>query len=91
MTARGTRGAALAAISVFSLITFPLMASGGNEKAGTAGQPITFGVSGPLTGDWAQYGAQWKKGFDLALEQINASGGVSGRSLAYVFEDSQSG
>ncbi|MBV8797629.1 MAG: ABC transporter substrate-binding protein, partial [Hyphomicrobiales bacterium] len=30
-------------------------------------EPVTIGVSGPLTGQNAQYGAQWKKGFDLAL------------------------
>jgi branched-chain amino acid transport system substrate-binding protein len=49
-----------------------------------------LGVSGPLTGPNAQYGAQWKKGFDLALEEINAKGGVNGRKLTYQFEDSQS-
>jgi branched-chain amino acid transport system substrate-binding protein len=52
--------------------------------------PIYIGVSGPLTGPAAQYGAQWKKGFDLAIEEINAAGGVDGRPLAYIFEDSQS-
>jgi branched-chain amino acid transport system substrate-binding protein len=54
-----------------------------------SGEPVTIGVSGPLTGQNAQYGAQWKKGFDLALEEVNARGGVKGRPLQYVFEDSQ--
>src|SRR5947209_11123442 len=53
-------------------------------------EPVLIGVSGPLTGQYAQYGAQWKKGFDLALDEINASGGISGRPLQYVFEDTQS-
>jgi branched-chain amino acid transport system substrate-binding protein len=57
--------------------------------AGTQ-EPIYIGVSGPLTGQNAQYGAQWKKGFDLALEEINGAGGVNGRPLQYQFEDSQS-
>jgi branched-chain amino acid transport system substrate-binding protein len=57
---------------------------------GFAAEPILAGVSGPLTGPNAQYGAQWKRGFDLALDQINGAGGVSGRPLAYTFEDSQS-
>jgi branched-chain amino acid transport system substrate-binding protein len=56
----------------------------------TAGEPIYIGVSGPLTGQNAQYGAQWKKGFDLALEEVNAQGGINGRPLEYIFEDSQS-
>ena len=33
-----------------------------------AADPVLAGVSGPLTGPYAQYGAQWKKGFDLALD-----------------------
>src|SRR5277367_4342995 len=57
--------------------------------AQASGEPVTIGVSGPLTGQNAQYGAQWKKGFDLALEEVNGRGGVKGRPLQYVFEDSQ--
>jgi branched-chain amino acid transport system substrate-binding protein len=53
-------------------------------------EPIMLGVSGPLTGPNAQYGLQWKQGFDLALDEIQASGGINGRKLAYSFEDSQS-
>src|SRR5437763_8809558 len=51
---------------------------------------VLIGVSGPLTAQYAQYGAQWKKGFDVALDEINAAGGINGRPLAYLFEDSQS-
>ncbi len=54
-----------------------------------AAEPVLAGVSGPLTGPNAQYGAQWKRGFDLALDEINGAGGVNGRPIAYVFEDSQ--
>jgi len=55
-----------------------------------AAEPIIAGVSGPLTGPNAQYGAQWKRGFDLALEGINGAGGVKGRPIQYEFQDSQS-
>lgn len=60
------------------------------QPAQSSAEPIFIGVSGPLTGDLAQYGAQWKKGFDLAISEINAAGGVNGRKLQYIFEDSQS-
>ncbi len=53
-------------------------------------EPIMLGVSVPLTGPNAQYGAQWKQGFDLALDEIHAAGGINGRKLVYSFEDSQS-
>ncbi len=58
--------------------------------ARAAAEPIIAGVSGPLTGPNAQYGAQWKRGFDLALEGINGAGGVKGRPIQYEFQDSQS-
>jgi branched-chain amino acid transport system substrate-binding protein len=54
-----------------------------------AADPVLIGVSGPLTGPEAQYGAQWKKGFDLALDEVNGGDGINGRPLAYQFEDSQ--
>ena len=66
------------------------MGSGHSEAAEAGGEPIYLGVSGPLTGPNAQYGAQWKQGFDLALDQINGSGGIKGRPLRYIFEDTQS-
>jgi branched-chain amino acid transport system substrate-binding protein len=59
-------------------------------RPGRAAEPITAGVSGPLTGPNAQYGAQWKRGFDLALDDINGHGGVKGRPIEYDFQDSQS-
>jgi branched-chain amino acid transport system substrate-binding protein len=56
------------------------------RPARAADAPALIGVSGPLTGPNAQYGAQWKASFDLAIEQIKAAGGPA---LEYVFEDSQ--
>jgi branched-chain amino acid transport system substrate-binding protein len=61
-----------------------------SRASAQSSEPIMLGVSGPLTGPNAQYGAQWKQGFDLALDEIHASGGINGRKLAYSFEDSQS-
>jgi branched-chain amino acid transport system substrate-binding protein len=73
-----------------SLAGIVVGASTSRAVSADSSEPIMLGVSGPLTGPNAQYGAQWKQGFDLALEEIHASGGVNGRKLAYSFEDSQS-
>ena len=62
----------------------------GAQTGAAKGDPIYLGVSGPLTGPNAQYGAQWKQGFDLALDEINGASGIKGRPLAYIFEDTQS-
>jgi branched-chain amino acid transport system substrate-binding protein len=70
----------------------PVATSAAAATTGSAAtdEPVLIGVSGPLTGNNAQYGEQWKKGFDLALDEINGAGGIDGRPLQYVFEDSQS-
>jgi branched-chain amino acid transport system substrate-binding protein len=71
------------------LAAVPAAAGAAALRAGrsAAAEPVMVGVSGPLTGPNAQYGAQWKASFDLALEQINAG---PERPIRYVFEDSQS-
>src|ERR1700678_4499149 len=61
----------------------------GRLQAQTKGDPVLVGVSGPLTGQYAQYGADWKRGFDLAVDEVNGSGGIAGRPLAYTFEDTE--
>jgi branched-chain amino acid transport system substrate-binding protein len=60
-------------------------------SAGAAsGDPIVFGVGGPLTGDNAEYGRIWKKAIDMAVDEINGAGGVKGRKIEIVYEDTQS-
>jgi branched-chain amino acid transport system substrate-binding protein len=55
-----------------------------------SGEPIYVGLSAPLTGNYSEYGTNWKKAMDIAVEKINAKGGVKGRPLAIVAEDSKS-
>lgn len=71
-------------------VGFPLAVTAARAQTPPSGDPVVIGVSGPLTGQYAQYGAQWKRGFDLAVDQANATGGIKGRPLAYDFQDSQS-
>jgi len=52
--------------------------------------PIIFGVSGPFTGNNAEYGIIWKKAFSLVLDDINGKGGIQGRKVQLDYEDSQS-
>ncbi len=58
---------------------------GGGEK-----QPIKFGVIVPLTGPCAKPGTSMKQGVELAVEEINAAGGIEGRKLQPLVEDDAS-
>lgn len=42
---------------------------------------ITIAVAGPMTGEYATFGDQFKKGAEAAVADINAAGGVLGKKL----------
>ena len=52
--------------------------------------PIKLADVAELSGGGATVGTNWKNGIDLALEEINAKGGVLGRKLEVTHADSQS-
>ncbi len=52
-----------------------------------SGTPIKLGQVIPLTGDAAESGRYQRWGAELAIEEVNAAGGVKGRSLQLVVED----
>lgn len=51
--------------------------------------PLTIGAAAPLTGPRALLGRNYRQGVELAVDEINASGGVLGRPLRVIFEDDQ--
>jgi len=50
---------------------------------------IKIGAILPLTGSSAQYGQWSKNGADLAVEEINQQGGIRGRRIKIIYEDSK--
>jgi branched-chain amino acid transport system substrate-binding protein len=52
-----------------------------------AKEPIVFGMVAPMTGDAADYGVQLETGVRLAIEEINAAGGIAGRPVDLVVCD----
>ncbi len=63
--------------------------STGDGGSGDAEGPVRFGVALPDTGNSAQYGKYFRQGLDLAASQVNANGGVQGRQVELVYEDTQ--
>ena len=60
-------------------------------KKAHAAEPVKIGLDNPLTGTYAAVGKNELTGCQLALEQINAGGGILGRPVELVVEDSTSG
>ena len=54
------------------------------------GDPIRIGYFGPLTGGTAQAGQAALNGCQIAVDEINANGGVLGRQLEMVAYDDKS-
>ena len=52
-----------------------------------AADPIKIGVLSPVTGAWTVYGKAHFQGFELAVEEINAAGGVLGRPIEMILAD----
>jgi branched-chain amino acid transport system substrate-binding protein len=55
----------------------------------TAADTIKIGVAGPLTGGSAPMGVSMRDGVKLAINEINAKGGVLGRKLQIVERDDE--
>jgi branched-chain amino acid transport system substrate-binding protein len=52
-------------------------------------QTLKIGAPQPMTGPDAPFGDKFKKAYAIAIEEINAAGGVNGRKLEVVIEDHQ--
>lgn len=54
---------------------------------GSAWADIRIATAGPMTGQYATFGAQMKAGAEMAVEHINAAGGVNGEQLVLEIGD----
>ena len=52
-------------------------------------ETIRLGGIGPLSGGYANYGFSVKNGAQLAVDEINAAGGINGKQIELSFQDSQ--
>ena len=82
------------------VMTLSLVACGGGSNAGgndadnsdnsgDAAQTLKLGGIGPLTGSYANYGLSVQHGAQLAVDEINAAGGVNGMQMELNYQDSQ--
>lgn len=62
---------------------------GDKKPAATTSETIKIGAVYPLSGAVASTGQNIKRGIDMAVEDINAKGGVLGKKIEIIYGDSQ--
>ncbi len=76
------------AIGLLTVLVTTLAACGGDEDEGE-GEPFRIGVMESLTGPGETYGQVANNAKQLAVAEINEAGGINGRMLELVVEDSK--
>ena len=80
----------LASAMVVSLAACGSSGNNGKSDSGSSdADTFKIGGIGPTTGDAAIYGTAVKNGIQLAVDEINAAGGINGKQIEYKFEDDQ--
>jgi branched-chain amino acid transport system substrate-binding protein len=72
------------------LLSGAALASSSLRAARAADEPLRIGSILSVTGPAAFLGEDMKAGLQLAVEEINAAGGINGRQIAWTFYDAES-
>ena len=83
---RSARACGVAALRLGCWAAFAAAAYGCGETGGPGVPPVVFGMTGPVQ---EAYGANARKGAELAVREINAAGGIDGRTLELRIKDDQ--
>ena len=74
------------AVLVLGALILSCGCSGSGEKSNAT---LLIGGIGPLSGDYANYGISTRNGETMAVDEINAAGGINGFTFKLDFQDSQ--
>jgi branched-chain amino acid transport system substrate-binding protein len=61
----------------------------GDFQASAAQDVVKIGLSAPLTGDWAEYGNDFKRSVTMVVDRVNRMGGIHGKRIELVISDSR--
>jgi len=73
---------------LMTLLITPAFAAGSKEDSADD-DFIYIALTAPITGDYAEYGGNFKKSVEMGMDLINANGGVLGKELRVVIGDSK--
>jgi branched-chain amino acid transport system substrate-binding protein len=78
-----------ALFKLFLLVVLCLIVTSYGTRVKAAEPPIPIGILGPFTGSLAFNAEEMKKGMMLAVDEINAKGGLWGRKIELIFGDTE--
>lgn len=83
----------LAVVLAAAMIALSFAACSGGQTEGddssSGGTTLKIGGIGPLTGDAAAYGQAVQNGAQLAVDEINAAGGINGVQIEFKMQDDE--
>lgn len=77
------------AVSIFLVLTMAVSVLAGCGSSSKNKDTFYIGGIGPTTGTAAIYGTAVQNGAQIAVDEINAAGGINGHKVAFKFEDDQ--
>jgi branched-chain amino acid transport system substrate-binding protein len=69
-----------------ALVAAATLCASGVAHAADAPAVVNIGFTGPLSGGAAQYGADVQRGLDMAIDEINAGGGITAGGKKFTFK-----
>jgi len=79
---KAMQGIGLATVILAALLVIPIAGL-------TADDEVRLGVISPASGNYADLGAAERRGITMAVEEINAAGGVLGKEVRMIIEDTE--
>lgn len=77
------------AIALCAITLLGILAGCSGNNTSKTNNVIKIGVLAPLTGTNAEYGKGFEIGTQMAVDRINAAGGINGRTLELIIKDSK--
>lgn len=80
------------ALLLCAMMMFSLLAGCGSKTAtntSAGGDTIKLGFLGALTGSVANYGIPGQKGMQMAIDELNAKGGIMGKKVEGIYYDNK--
>jgi branched-chain amino acid transport system substrate-binding protein len=77
-------------VAVTAILVGLILAGGiTGQRSTLAADEVKIGLSAPLTGDWAEYGNDFKRSVTMVIDKVNQESGINGKKLDLVIADSR--